>query len=118
MRTHPVTLDTPEGYLLCPYPKQWIREHEKIYLRMEPGIDRPDINVEVVLPILSTHRALIDWMTTYSSVKGSREFLVALQDDMFYVEPNHNKVKYETVTVQACQVRLYAKANFKQSSSR
>lgn len=112
-----MTVEVPAGYLLCPYPKSWMREHERIALRIEE-VSASAITIDLVLSHLRSHRALIDWTTMYSGVKGSKEFLVGLQDDIFYVEPNHNKVEYEVVSVRAENVRLYAKAYLKQSSSR
>jgi len=112
-----MSVEVPHGYLLCPYPKSWIREYEKIRLRIDDVLPT-SITINLVLSYLISHVALLDWTTTYSGVKGNREFLVGIRDDYFYVEPNHNKVSYEIVTVKGCNVRLYAKAYTKQFSSR
>jgi hypothetical protein len=118
MKLHEILVSIPQGYVLCPFPKQWLREYEEIKIVMPQEFLRELITTEVVLSYLSAHRAMIDWTTTYSGVKGSKEFLFGIQDDNFYILPNHNKVNYEVVSVRSENVRLYAKSFSKQSFSR
>jgi len=34
MKLHEILVSIPQGYVLCPFPKQWLREYEEIKIVM------------------------------------------------------------------------------------
>lgn len=109
MKVHKFTVPVPPGYCLVPYPKQWLRQFEKIHLQFPFVGDRPEVTIESVLSSLSSHCALIDWTTAFAGTKGMTSFIVGLKDDYIYPEPIHNKGQdYQIVTVRGSDIRLFA----------
>jgi hypothetical protein len=110
MKVHKFTVPVPPGYCLVPYPKQWLREYEKIRLQFDfKSHVPPKVTVESVLSLLSSHSALIDWTTAFAGTKGMTSFIVGLKDDYIYYEPIHNRgQEFQIVTVRGSDIRLFA----------
>jgi hypothetical protein len=102
-------VDVPVGYCLCPYPKQWLREYEKVLIRMPEGVTADQITINLVLSIIVSHECVTNWKTGHASVKGCTSYLLGMMDDHFYIEPNPNRVKYEVVSLRGTNFRLYGK---------
>lgn len=111
MLLHYSKLDIPDGYALCPLPREWSRNRngEKILLQFKcsPGGTFTGTISDVLTKL---DDLIIPWKTSYSSVKGTTEFAIGLFNDRFYIEPNHNP-KQETccVSIEYTHLRLYAK---------
>lgn len=110
MTTIQTFVAVPDGYVICPFPKGWVREREKIYLTFpcEPGKTFSG-SIKDVLTKLDQIEDLTTWKTSYASVKGSSQFLLGIEDDKFSINPNPNsKDVHCSVSVRGKHVRLYA----------
>jgi len=123
MKVRELELSVPEGYTLCPYPKQWLREHSGFqsvgyWLKADLVTNPPTI--DTVLTFLGSLSDLQEWMTVYSSVKGVTKFCVGLRNDAFAIGDIHHYSDGEKAHVyfQWSDVRLYAQLPKKNFSSR
>jgi hypothetical protein len=110
MTTIQTFVAVPDGYVICPFPKGWVRERERIYLSFPCEAGKTfSGSIKDVLTKLDQIEDLTTWKTSYASVKGTSQFLLGLEDDKFSINPNPNSKDTRcSVYISGKHVRLYA----------